>query len=711
MSPLNPESTDNAEMEKSKEKRSSRASSLTLASLSNRSLRSSPSISALKKESVARHESAAPAASRLGVRARLNAALRRAICIPVASSSTEVSTGDGSPTPTQKVDLRNLALSIKEGAANGDDVRVLQLKYDAILANAAARPRATEKLFKEACATDLLFLIDTTGSMASHIGAAKKQVKDIVKDIKDAFFSEASVRIAVVGYKDHGDRDNIQFLDFTPSADKVRHFINGLSASGGSDAPEDVLGGLQKALNASWAQQTRCIIHIADAPAHGNTLNDYGAVHDTYSTPGSEPHKLLHGPLLQQMIGLNINYALLQINSSTDRMVYAFLQAYAEVAPESKLLSSNKFSKEAKLLLEASRSRTATKRRAKNLLFEEHRLGTSYDALRHLVVKNITTSVSLTATRLSFDPAGPPMREGSASRRRAKLPFLKSIQEDELDITLAALPEEPESELELDTSPPAWTSPTFLDKTIPTEAFSTDVNPSATLDDMLASDAAIPITATDLTIHTHSLPFAHGALRTASYARTPHSTNPLVVKSFKTGTKHLAHLADDMRVHVLCKAFAQEFNALVSAQNAIDFIVPTILRPKDGGKPLSLEPFIPGVYIKYNSNSGFVNDTSSKPSAQAFSHFTYERSKGRFLVADLQGVGGVLTDPAIHTLDQERFKLCDTNLGGAGFKFFFATHVCNEVCKGLKLKSDAEGLRRGKQEWRVWKGGEVEKRS
>lgn len=85
------------------------------------------------------------------------------------------------------------------------------------------------------------------------------------------------------------------------------------------------------------------------------------------------------------------------------------------------------------------------------------------------------------------------------------------------------------------------------------------------------------------------------------------------------------------------------------------------------GECLSLEPYIEGEYIKYNSNSGWVNehlvDDHFNQMAQAFSHFSFERSWGRFLVNDLQGVGRVLTDPSVQTQDPERFKLNDTNLG------------------------------------------------
>jgi hypothetical protein len=151
-------------------------------------------------------------------------------------------------------------------------LRMLELERD--VKTAKAEKQAPSKgMFKAACSTDLLFLMDTTSSTRRHIDAAKEQVLDIVNDIQDAFLNDVDVRIAVVSYKDHGDRDNLDYIDFTTSADSVRSHIGRLSASGGADIPEDVLGGIQGALHMSWKQQTRCIIHIADAPAHGRKLN------------------------------------------------------------------------------------------------------------------------------------------------------------------------------------------------------------------------------------------------------------------------------------------------------------------------------------------------------------------------------------------------------------------------------------------------------
>jgi len=155
--------------------------------------------------------------------------------------------------------------------------------------------------------------------------------------------------------------------------------------------------------------------------------------------------------------------------------------------------------------------------------------------------------------------------------------------------------------------------------------------------------------------------------------------------------------------------FALEFSALVGEDDALDFIVTTCLeaRIKSGTDVcLSLELFIEGTYKKYNNNAGWVyDDDPDNPinqSAQAFSHFTFERSWGRFLVCHLQGVDRLLTDPSIHTKDPLRFQHSDANMGVEGFKFFFATHKCNAICRRLELKSTGLMLVSGQFAFREW---------
>jgi len=85
---------------------------------------------------------------------------------------------------------------------------------------------------------------------------------------------------------------------------------------------------------------------------------------------------------------------------------------------------------------------------------------------------------------------------------------------------------------------------------------------------------------------------------------------------------------------------------------------------------------------------------------QAFSHYTYEKSKKKLMVVDLQGVFEeyddgtkhyVLTDPVIHKRKRGRQKQLSqwtfgrTDRGEKGMKAFFDSHVCNEACRLLGL--------------------------
>ena len=586
--------------------------------------------------------------------------------------------------------------------------RVRHLQREVERAKADVPRRATGGLFKAACSTDLLFLIDTTGSMYSYINAAKEQVRSIVDDIKNSFLNESEVRVAVVSYKDHGDLPNIEFLDFTPSADQVFEFLGRLNASGGADAPEDVLGGVYQALNVSWKQQTRCIIHIADAPPHGaGVLHDLGDGSDYYPRPGSEPHGLTYEPLLKQLIQLNVNYALLRVNSSTDRMALAFAQVYATSNADAKLLPPNVYSTQVNGMYSRSHSGlwSGASTKHADLQFEEMELGTTYSQLRHLVVRTVTTSVSRTAGRMSLALSTVPRPSAISGKGKSIATDLTAIREDEGSGGGVR-------EVYFEKDPPQWDTPGWLDETLEVEGFCPDmvVQSANSLNEMMNADENIKLSVTQLTIRARSKPFAEGSVRVASYARTAASTSKFVVKSFKDDGKMLAHLAEDMRIQALCKAFALEFNGLLKIEPPIDFIVTTCLQSKakvgsDGGC-LSLEPFIDGEYIKYNNNSMFVKEDSLDEHdpfnqiAQAFSHFTFERSWGHFLVNDLQGVGHLLTDPAIQTLDHERFKLAETNLYEEGFKFFFVAHECNSICRKLELKSNREMVVSGHYEFR-----------
>ena len=96
-----------------------------------------------------------------------------------------------------------------------------------------------------------------------------------------------------------------------------------------------------------------------------------------------------------------------------------------------------------------------------------------------------------------------------------------------------------------------------------------------------------------------------------------------------------------------------------------------------------VEKFIFGDYHKYTNNWDWVNQTVDRNTPSAFSHFTYQASKYKILICDLQGVGDLYTDPQMHTYNG---KGCGKgNMGKRGIEKFLSSHKCNAICTYLKL--------------------------
>jgi hypothetical protein len=66
--------------------------------------------------------------------------------------------------------------------------------------------------------------------------------------------------------------------------------MQGVRARGGGDAPEDVVGGLEKALEQDWTKgksTTKVAVMVADCPCHGKKYHNYHDYGDTY--PNGDP--------------------------------------------------------------------------------------------------------------------------------------------------------------------------------------------------------------------------------------------------------------------------------------------------------------------------------------------------------------------------------------------------------------------------------------
>lgn len=118
---------------------------------------------------------------------------------------------------------------------------------------------------------DLVFAIDTTGSMGPYIDAVTASARTITNQL----FATADARVALVDYKDlysgcPGDGYAAQVdLPFSTDPAAFGAAVGALTATGGCDTPESVYSGIMQAVRLPWRNGvTKAVLVMGDAPPH-----------------------------------------------------------------------------------------------------------------------------------------------------------------------------------------------------------------------------------------------------------------------------------------------------------------------------------------------------------------------------------------------------------------------------------------------------------
>ncbi len=137
----------------------------------------------------------------------------------------------------------------------------------------AIQPAVIERPLPTSTASkiEVVFVLDTTGSMSGLIEAAKEKIWSIASSLAQAE-SAPEIRLGLVAYRDRGDAYVTRVTPLSSDLDSVYATLMDYRAGGGGDTPESVNQALHDALHRiAWSDELeayQAVFLVGDAPPH-----------------------------------------------------------------------------------------------------------------------------------------------------------------------------------------------------------------------------------------------------------------------------------------------------------------------------------------------------------------------------------------------------------------------------------------------------------
>ncbi len=136
---------------------------------------------------------------------------------------------------------------------------------------------AQEEAPKKTPVVEVVFVLDTTGSMSGLIKGAKEKIWSIVNNITSGK-PTPEIKVGIVGYRDRTDAYVTKVHDLSDDLDAIFKKLMDFQAGGGGDTPESVNQALNEAVTKiTWSTDNktlRTIFLVGDCPPHMDYPDD-----------------------------------------------------------------------------------------------------------------------------------------------------------------------------------------------------------------------------------------------------------------------------------------------------------------------------------------------------------------------------------------------------------------------------------------------------
>ena len=131
-------------------------------------------------------------------------------------------------------------------------------KTETIIDHSKPDPVVTEK----GRPVDIVFAVDTTGSMGGLLDGAKRTVWSIANQVR-SIDPNADLRVGLVAYRDLGDDYVTKDFALTEDLDAMYVELSGYQAAGGGDVPENVDAELYDSVHRmKWRDGTSAVFPV-----------------------------------------------------------------------------------------------------------------------------------------------------------------------------------------------------------------------------------------------------------------------------------------------------------------------------------------------------------------------------------------------------------------------------------------------------------------